>query len=236
VGALVAFGFLGLFAVVGLPVSFGVGAIARAVPWTGLATGAMLAALGLITVLGFRFRLPVTGHPRLRVWRERRLGAMFMFGVGYGAASLGCTLPLLLTLVGASLGSDKITVFLAYGLGMAVVLMALSVLVALLREGAVRSLSRALPYMNRLAGALLIAAGGYLIYYWARFRFGDTATVADDPIVSFAVRFSGHIRTFADGRGYLIVILAAAIVAAAAATGVWQRRRGGHLSSSGPAR
>ena len=98
-----------------------------------------------------------------------------------------------------------------------------------------RSLSRALPYMNRLAGALLIAAGGYLIYYWARFRFGDTATVADDPIVSFAVRFSGHIRTFADGRGYLIVILAAAIVAAAAATGVWQRRRGGHLSSSGPA-
>jgi cytochrome c-type biogenesis protein len=236
VGALVALGFLGLFAVIGLPVSFGVGAIARAVPWTGLATGAMLTALGLITLLGFRFRLPLRGHPPLRVWRDRRLGAMFMFGVGYGAASLGCTLPLLLTLVGASLGGDKITVFLAYGLGMAVVLMALSVLVALLREGAVRSLSRALPYMNRLAGGLLIAAGGYLIYYWARFRFGDTATVADDPIVSFAVRFSGHIRTFADGRGYLIVILAAAIVAAAAATGVWQRRRGGQLSSSGPAR
>lgn len=233
-GALVAFGFLGLFAVVGLPVSFGVAAIARAVPWTGLATGAALTALGVTIILGFR--LPIPGHPRLRVWRDRRLGAMFMFGVGYGAASLGCTLPLLLTLVGASLGGDKITVFLAYGLGMAVVLMALSVLVALLREGAVRSLSRVLPYMNRLAGALLIAAGGYLIYYWARFRFGDTATVADDPIVSFAVRFSGHVRTFADGRGYLIVILAAAIVAAAAATGVWQRRRGGHLSSSGPAR
>jgi cytochrome c biogenesis protein CcdA len=236
VGALVALGFLGLFAAVGLPVSFGVGAIARAVPWTGLATGAVLATLGLVSLLGFRFRLSLPGLSRLRVWRERRLGAMFMFGVGYGAASLGCTLPLLLTLVGASLGGDKITVFLAYGLGMAVVLMALSVLVALLREGAVRSVSRALPYLNRIAGALLIAAGGYLVYYWARFRFGDTATVADDPIVSFAVRFSGHIRTFADGRGYLIVILAAAIVAAAAATGVWQRRRAEHLSSSDPAR
>jgi hypothetical protein len=28
---------------------------------------------------------------------------MLLFGIGYGAASLGCTLPLFLTLVGASL-------------------------------------------------------------------------------------------------------------------------------------
>src|SRR4051794_24375712 len=35
VGALVAFGFLGVFAVVGLPLSLGVGAIADAVPWVG---------------------------------------------------------------------------------------------------------------------------------------------------------------------------------------------------------
>jgi cytochrome c-type biogenesis protein len=35
VGGLVALGFLGFFALVGLPVSFGVGAIARAVPGPG---------------------------------------------------------------------------------------------------------------------------------------------------------------------------------------------------------
>jgi hypothetical protein len=209
--------------VIGLPVSFGVGAVARAVPWTGLATGAVLAAVGALTLAGVRLPLPV--HPRLRVRRERGLGAMFMFGVGYGAASLGCTLPLLLTLVGASVGGDKFTVFLAYGLGMAIVLMALSVLVALLREGATRSVNRILPYLNRTAGGLLIAAGGYLIYYWARFRFGDTATVADDPIVSFAVRFSGDIRNVADGRGYLVIAVAGAIVAAAAASGIRQHRR-----------
>jgi cytochrome c-type biogenesis protein len=154
---------------------------------------------------------------------------MFMFGIGYGAASLGCTLPLLLTLVGASLGGDKVTVFLVYGLGMALVLMALSVLVALLREGAARSVNRALPYLSRVAGALLVVAGGYLIYYWARFRFGDTATVADDPIVSFAVRFSGQIRNFADGRGYLVIAVAGAIVAAAAASGIRQHRRRANL-------
>jgi cytochrome c-type biogenesis protein len=223
VGGSVAAGFLGFFALVGLPVSLGVGAIARAVPWAGLATGALLAVVGLITVFGAHVRLPV--HVRLRVRRDRRLGAMLLFGVAYGAASLGCTLPLFLTLVGASLGGAKLTAFVAYGVGMGVVLMALSVLVALAREGAARLVRPALPHMGRIAGALLVASGGYLFYYWARLRFGDTATVADDPIVSFGVRFSGQVRGFADGRGSTIVAIAGAIVGLALVSSLWQRRR-----------
>ena len=39
VGVLVSIGFLGLFALASLPVSFGVALVARAVPWAGLATG-----------------------------------------------------------------------------------------------------------------------------------------------------------------------------------------------------
>jgi cytochrome c-type biogenesis protein len=225
VGGLVTIGFLGFFAFVGLPVSFGVGEIARAVPWVGLATGASLAIVGLITLLGVHVRLPF--HARVPVRRERRLGAMLLFGVGYGAASLGCTLPLFLALVGASLGGAKLTAFIAYGIGMALVLMALSVLVALAREGAMRLVRPALPYMGRIAGALLLASGGYLFYYWARLRFGDTATVADDPIVSFGVRFSGQVRGFADGRGSTIVAVAGAIVALALVSSLWQRRRRG---------
>jgi cytochrome c biogenesis protein CcdA len=54
VGGLVAIGFLGLFAVVGLPVSLGVGAIADAVPWVGLATGVLLALAGLGVIAGRR--------------------------------------------------------------------------------------------------------------------------------------------------------------------------------------
>src|SRR3954447_23675060 len=37
VGALFALGFLGFFSLVGLPVSFGLSAVAAAVPWVGLA-------------------------------------------------------------------------------------------------------------------------------------------------------------------------------------------------------
>jgi cytochrome c-type biogenesis protein len=151
---------------------------------------------------------------------------MLLFGIGYGAASLGCTLPLFLTLIGASLGGGgKITTFLAYGAGMAVVLMALSVLVALAREGAARAVRPLLPHMNRIAGLLLLASGAYLFYYWARLQFGDTATVADDPIVSFGVRFSGQARYFAYGSGSLILVGAGAIVTIALVASLWQRHR-----------
>jgi cytochrome c-type biogenesis protein len=222
VGALVALGFLGLFAVAGLPVSFGVAAIADAIPWAGLVTGALLVALGLATMLGLRLRLPEPHLPTVR--RERRASAMVVFGVGYGAASLGCTLPLFLTLVGASLGGAKITVFVAYGTGMALVLMALAVLIALAREGAVRAVRPLLPYLGRISGALLVVAGGYLTYYWARLRFGDTATVADDPVVRFGVRFSGDVRTLAEGRGSMIVAVAAGFVALALLGSIWRSR------------
>ena len=213
VGALVSVGFLGLFALVGLPVSFGVALVAEAVPWAGLVTGALLVLAGFVVLAGRRVALPL--HLQIPVKRERRLGAMLLFGVGYGAASLGCTLPLFLTLIAASSGPDKLTVFVAYAIGTSVVLMALAVLVALARDGVARSVRPALPYMSRVAGLLLMISGCYLVYFWARLRLGDTATVADDPIVSFAFRFTGQMRTFAEGRGSTFVAVAAGIVLAA---------------------
>jgi cytochrome c biogenesis protein CcdA len=223
VGALVTLGFLGLFALVGLPISMGVSALSDAIPWAGIATGVVLAAAGVVALAGLH--IPVPLNFRIPVVRERRAGAMLLFGVGYGAASLGCTLPLFLTLVGASAGGGNVTAFAAYGAGMAVVLMAISVLIALLRDGAARAVRPLLPYLGRISGALLLTAGLYLVYYWSRLHFGDTATVADDPIVSFGVRFSGKLRHLADGSGSAVIGAAAAIVLLAAVGGFWQRRQ-----------
>jgi len=223
VGLLVAAGFIGLFGLVSLPISFGISLVARAVPWAGLATGALLALAGLIVLSGRP--LPIPAHLQLPIRRERRFGAMLLFGVGYGAASLGCTLPLFLALVGASAGGAKVTVFVAYAAGTAVVLMALSVLVALAREGVVRRLRLLLPHMNSISGLLLVASGGYLFYYWARLQWGDSATVADDPIVRFGVRFSADAQRLANGRGSAVIAAAGAVVALALIVALIRWRR-----------
>jgi len=223
VGLLVTAGFLGLFAAAGLPISFGVGAIAQSVPWVGLATGVLLAAVGLVALVGVHVPSPFGLHLRPR--RERRLGAIVMFGVGYGAASLGCTLPIFLTLVGASLGGGKVAVFTAYGVGMAVVLMSLSVTVALLREGVTRFVRPLLPYMSRIAGALLVASGAYLTYYWARIRFGDTATLADDPVVGAVTRYAAEMQRYARDHSAPLLVCASVVCVALAAISLRQSRR-----------
>jgi cytochrome c biogenesis protein CcdA len=82
VGALVTVGFVGLFALVSLPVSFGVALVARAVPWAGLATGTLLALAGLLVISGRRLpSASATGQPRSAarcrsssLWSEHRQG------------------------------------------------------------------------------------------------------------------------------------------------------------------
>jgi cytochrome c-type biogenesis protein len=210
VGLLVCAGFLGVFVAVGLPVSYGATVVAEALPWTGIAIGAVLIVLGLALAAGRSLYL-VQRTP-LRIRRERRVGAMLLFGVGYGIASLACTLPIFLAFVGVAVGTSKLVVFVAYGAGMALVLMALSVAAALLRDGLVRALKRLLPHMERIAGALLVVAGSYLVYYWSRIRFGEASTLANDPIVEPVTRFSAEVQAFADRRGiWLVVALALAV-------------------------
>lgn len=222
VGALVAAGFLAVFAAVGLPLSLGLSAIADAVPWLGLATGAALVLIGVLAIAGVSVHLPASVQLRVRARRSRTAGAMFVFGVGYGAASLGCTLPIFLALVGASLGAAKLMIFAAYAVGMLLVLMALAVAVAFARQGITRFLRRLLPHVGRIAGLLLVASGGYLFYYWYRLRFGDQLTLADDPVVGFASRYSGQLESFARQHGTPFIAIAAAAVALALIIGVRQ--------------
>jgi cytochrome c biogenesis protein CcdA len=224
VGLLVTAGFLGVFALVGLPVSYGVGVVADAVPWTGLVLGGLLAAAGLLVLAGGHLGTHVPGLRRAP--SGRGAGAMLLFGVGYGIASLACTLPVFLTVLGASLaGAAPLLAFAAYGAGMALVLMSLALAAALLREGIARFLRRLLPYTERIAGALLVVAGAYLVYYWAWIEFGPSETLADDPLVGFVTRFTAELQNAAEGRAAVVLLTAALVVGLAAAAAAVRRAR-----------
>jgi cytochrome c-type biogenesis protein len=209
-GLVVTAGFLGVFVAVGLPVAYGAGQVADALPWAGIVLGGLLVGVGILTLAGRAPRLPLRWNVRPGSSRSPTL----LFGVGYGVASLGCTLPVFLAVVGsAASGASTALVFAAYGAGMAVVVTALALAAAFLREGLARGLRRVLPYMSRIAGALLVAAGGYLAYYWYRVGFGPAADLADDPVVLFVTRFTARVSSSADGRGWLVLAVAGLVVA-----------------------
>lgn len=225
VGLVVSAGFLAVFAAVGIPISLGAREVTEAIPWAGVVLGAAMALIGLWVLSGRGLSLPIRHSMTAR--RERRPRAMFLFGVGYGVASLGCTLPVFLALIGASLASQGplagLAVFGAYAFGMATVLMALSLGAALLRAGLARALKRLLPHMHRITGAFLLLVGVYLAYYWSTALFAPIGRLSSDPLLSFVQRFTNWVQRLATtGGGRWLILSAGLVVAVTAAVGMWQ--------------
>ena len=171
VGALVTLGFVAVFGLVGLPISLGAQGLLRLFPWTSLVVGSLLVALGLWLLWpGHYLALPAA----TRVVAPEGQGPLLAlaFGVAYAVASLGCTLPIFLVVVGSSLAGgflEGLMQFLNYALGMGVMVSLVAVAMALVREAALRPLRRLLPYVERLAAFFLVLAGAYLIAYWLRY-------------------------------------------------------------------
>jgi cytochrome c biogenesis protein CcdA len=156
-------GFLVVFSVLGTLVSFGAAGFAQYLPWGTVVVGGGLIVLGLWLFAGKHLLLRV---PQMEAPREAHsVRAMALYGMAYAVASLGCTLPIFLVVVGTSLvaGPSRIIVFLAYALGMAIVLLAVA-LGAVLFQGAVtRYLRGVIPYVQQVGALLLIVAGVFML-------------------------------------------------------------------------
>jgi len=166
VGLLVTLGFLVVFVLVGAAVAAGASLLVRALPMLSAIIGLGLIALGAWLLAGHELTIPTPATPRARPGRSAQ--AMFLFGVSYAIASLGCTLPIFLMVVATGLTAQNpmgsLAAFLAYAAGMGAVLMALALSVALFKGALALHLRRWLPHVQRLSGGLLVLAGLYLIY------------------------------------------------------------------------
>jgi cytochrome c-type biogenesis protein len=175
VAAIVTAGFGLLFGLLGIVVSAGGSFLLAAMPWLSVIIGVCLVLLGVWLMLGKHISLDIMTRISARIGDPRSISVkgFFLFGVGFGATSLGCTLPIFLVVVGGSLTSGNFTSgiiqFILYILGTGSVLLVLSVGMALIKGGGVLSLLRRIvPYVNRISAVLLILAGSYICYYWLR--------------------------------------------------------------------
>lgn len=225
VGLLVAAGFLGVFALVGVPIAYGMTQFTSAIPLAGFGIGILMVAGSLLGLVGRTVYL----NPRrpLRVERRRRPATIMWFGAAYAICSLGCALPIFVALVGASLATASVIegsiVFGAYALGMATMLMALSLATALARDGLARRLKRLLPYMQRVASGLLFIAGAYLTYYWARVIWSPPKSLGRDPLIGVMTRFATLVqRAAGSSGGRLGVLIAGGVVAVGIGVAMWQ--------------
>ena len=114
---------------------------------------------------------------------------MFVFGASYAIASLGCTIGTFVVAVAPTFRDENfisgIASFVLYGLGMGTVVIFLTIATALAKTSLLKTLRNMMPYVNRIAGVLLVPTGLYLAYYgWFALRV-QQGRVTRDPIVSF---------------------------------------------------
>ena len=170
-------GFVVLFSVAGVAIGLGAHSIVEeATPWFGLAIGVALAVAGAWVLSGGKLYSSLAARAAAHMGDPGQVSVRgyFLFGLGYGTASLSCTLPIFLIVVGTSLAvSDVLTSlgqFVVYALGMGVVIMALTIGMALFKGVMVGALRRALPYVQPVGALLMIMAGSYLVFYWLTIR------------------------------------------------------------------
>lgn len=173
VGGAVSAGFVVLFAAAGAVISAGGRFFLPVMPWVGLAIGIGLVLLGLAMLTGRTFNPALFEQlaDRITGSRERSLRGFFLFGLAYGLASLSCTLPVFMIAAGSALISGSLgrglVQLLSYGLGMASVVITLTLAIALVKAGVVTALRRAMPYVQTAAAMLLVVAGGWIVLYWS---------------------------------------------------------------------
>jgi cytochrome c biogenesis protein CcdA len=191
-------GFIGVFGTFGLVISPVASQVQQYLPWFTAAFGALVAAAGVWLAAG-------RALPTLRLGARRGAAitrsapAMVGFGASYATASLTCSIAPFLALVVSSFraGStgEGVVLFVAYAVGMGLLVGLAAVAVALARRGLVTRLRRTGRWVPRLGGVLLLVVGAYVAWYGAwelRVLGGDDPA---DPIIEAAARIQ---RTLAD--------------------------------------
>lgn len=168
VGAIVSSGFLVVFGTTGLLINAGVRSIIDWIPYVALGIGVLMTVLGIAMFRGYQLSIGFLKVEGGGGSRDNK--SVFTFGVSYALASLSCTLPVFLSVVVGSIATTSFVsgffTYIAYGLGMSALLMALTLAVAFAKQGVVRRMRSMLQYVQRVSAGFLIIAGIYITWFW----------------------------------------------------------------------
>ena len=172
IGCCVGLGVLSLFLFVGLITGFALNFIRSIMEWVGLLLGVGLITIGIWLMNGGRLYTGLTARIGQSIGNPTQISlkGFFLFGVSYGLASLSCTLPIFLSVVGINLNGssiyDSMMQFALYGAGMGAMILFVTLSMAILKGVMIRYIKLALPYVERIGFFLVVLSGMYIVFYW----------------------------------------------------------------------
>lgn len=206
IGAAMTAGFLVVFVAAGILLEGLSLGFEDALPYLTMLIGVVLVGVGVAMLRGWQLTVRL---PHLeRGGRDGSVLSMFVFGISYAIASLSCTIAVFLSVVAGSFTAeswtDGVARFVAFALGMGSVVLALTVSLALARQGLVHRLRQSLRYVHRIAGGLLVVTGAYITYYgWFEQRVLQDATASGGALFDRVNSWNDGIRRWVESVGAL---------------------------------
>ncbi len=209
----ISIGFLAIFFVIGVISRLFTQWIEMNAKYASLAIGVVLVVGGARMLTGWtpKFALPEIGGVQTKTFR-----ATVIYGVAYAVASIGCTIGFLTTAVFGSIALhgfvSGVLSILLYGLGMAMLVTALTVSLAFAKTGIVVIIKNRLNLIQRLGAILVTLTGIYLVFYWY-------AAISETRSASFVTkieRWQTKVASFLQQQGAvrMAVVLTVVVIAA----------------------
>lgn len=217
-------GFMSVFLVVGTISRLFTDWINQNAKYVALLIGLALVTMGVAMLLGWR---PPLSTPKLDVGRrarDRTTVSMFLFGVGYAVASIGCTIgPFSATVLGTidteGFGTGLVAIAL-YGIAMSLLVTALTVSLAVTQSGLLRLLRTGMKWVETLSAIVMIVSGLYLAWYW----YNDIRENYDDGLTGRVIGWQEHVQQWIDDNRAVLASIFGAVVIAALVVAIARRR------------
>ena len=215
-------GFMSVFVIIGAITKLSTNWLVEKAEWISLVIGLALLVLGIAMLFGYR--VPFT-TPKLDVGeRDRSVRSMYVFGLAYAVASIGCTIAPFSSVVLGSFSSDGLTTGISavalYGIGMALVVTGLTVTLAFANTAFLRVLRRAMVWFEQLAGILLVLTGMYLCWYW----YSSITDGTGGRVVAKATNWNDKLANFVQEHQTAVVWTGVIVIVAAVVTALTLQR------------
>jgi cytochrome c biogenesis protein CcdA len=223
VSAALSAGFMTVFVIVGGISRLFTDWLNQNAKYLALLIGVALVILGIAMLFGYR--LPFS-TPKLETGkRDQTIASMYIFGLAYAVASIGCTLgPFSATVLG-TIDTDGffqgVVAVALYGIAMSLLITTLTVTLALAQGGLLKSLRTGMTYVETASAVVMILSGLYLSWYW----FNDIRDKYDDDLTGRVLNWQERIAQYIDNNRLVLAIVFAVIVGLALTYTFVSRRR-----------
>jgi cytochrome c biogenesis protein CcdA len=162
-GTACALGILAVLCAIGLVASVTGSLVFTYISFLQPVVGLFMILMGISMII--EISLP-SFQPSISIQKNRRFSGIFLYGVAYGLATIGCSAPIFFSILFYAILSGEpfhiMLTFLSYAFGMTLPLVLTTIIVARSRDLLVKKAVRATPILHRISGVALILLGIYL--------------------------------------------------------------------------